>query len=269
MEGRLMNEIARKVGTVDKKVVNLKAYTYESNVMLLVPHYMHDWWGCKPEYLANKTFVPTMEGYGKCSFHTFRIAVSTNKFSENAFAAANTSLRGRPSFVALHNFIKGVKIFNDFTTLEYNGLGSACLAAEDHIHQVPGIFKSPSRVASKEEDNILFIVETTMMNLCPSLDLVQGLTQKWTETTDMAELIASLRTRHNGPNVRSLLALLRKLLQLEKQIELQLQRYLAKKVGGVQQLEQLKQQFSVEQMQEEGIGTIGLVSCRSRQHSCA
>lgn len=162
-----------------------------------------------------------------------------------------------------------MKIFNDFTTLEYNGLGSACLAAEDQIHQVPGIFKSPSRVASKEEDNILFIVETTMMNLCPSLDLVQGLTQKWTETTDMAELIASLRTRHNGPNVRSLLALLRKLLQLEKQIELQLQRYLAKKVGGVQQLEQLKQQFSVEQMQEEGIGTIGLVSCRSRQHSCA
>jgi hypothetical protein len=72
--GKKVDAVSKKVGTVDKKVVNLKAYTYESNVMLLVPYYMHDWWGCKPEYLANKTFVSTMEGYGKCSFHTFRIS---------------------------------------------------------------------------------------------------------------------------------------------------------------------------------------------------
>ena len=119
------------------------------------------------------------------------------------------------------------KSWHVFDMLEYNGLGSGQWTSKDTVPPVSSAaVSSPERLDSEPTDNTILVVEFTMRNVSPARWLLEEWRKFW-GTASHSEYIVRDFEKHLGlaqgnKDLNVLKVLLLKLLQLEKQVTLQL-----------------------------------------------
>lgn len=206
-----MTNFATRMTNFETQMTQISAALYEVQVQSWIIHQIKLWWNVTSTLISNRIVKKTLD----------------EKYLRAFDRAANWySNPDRAMFRAVHSAVHE-KSWHVFDMLEYNGLGSGQWTSKDTVPPVSSAaVSSPERLGSKPTDNTILVVEFTMRNVSPARWLLEEWRKFW-GTASHSEYIVRDFEKHLGlaqgnKDLNVLKVLLLKLLQLEKQVTLQL-----------------------------------------------
>eukprot|EP00029_Vermamoeba_vermiformis_P005637 TRINITY_DN2010_c0_g1_i1.p1 TRINITY_DN2010_c0_g1~~TRINITY_DN2010_c0_g1_i1.p1 ORF type:complete len:546 (+),score=40.17 TRINITY_DN2010_c0_g1_i1:30-1667(+) len=218
-----------RFNTLHNDLVKTRAAQYEYHVLAWLPYKIYNWWNFKPDIVSNRDILPKDVGYN-------------DAFNQ---AAVYFGQPNRQWFRDIHSAVSDGKTWKMFEQLEYNGLGSGL--KRDFKTQVN--FGSPNRTGSAADHNILVVAETTMKKLSPEQWIVEKWLGHWNEKSSSLNVLQTFKDTLEGLNkeeagqiqVNYLTNLLAKLVQMEKQLTLQVFRFMTGQRDIVARQERVKE----------------------------